>query len=142
MKAVVFMILACIFSVNASAQSDVELQSIRKLIGSFINDLNRGDFSNLSSYCIKEWIHINSNGGISNGRDEVVGEIFQAYKTNPKGAKIAIENMMVRMLSPDAAIATVKHAIDNQQQVKSFVVVKQAGKWLLALDQSTIVATQ
>src|SRR6478735_9695772 len=109
MKAVVFMILACILSVNASAQSDVELQSIRKLIGSFINDLNRGDFSNLSNYCIKEWIHINSNGGITNGSDEVVGEIFQAYKTNLKGAKITVESMTVRMISPDAAIATVKH---------------------------------
>jgi len=144
------MILAGIISINASAQSDTELQSIRKLIGSFINDLNRGDFSNLSGYCTKDWIHINANGGINSGRDEVIREIFQAYKTTLKDAKIAIDKMTIRMLSPDAAIVTVVHKINsytderavkytNQQQVKTFVVVKQAGKWLLAVDQSTVI---
>jgi len=153
MKTVVLMIISGIISVNASAQHDTELQSIRKLIGSFINDLNRGDFSSLPDYCTKEWIHINSYGGVNYGRDEGVQEIFQTYKTNLKDAKIAIDKMTVRMISQDAAIITVIHKIDsytdtraikysNQQQVKTFVVVKQADKWLLALDQSTVVAPQ
>jgi uncharacterized protein (TIGR02246 family) len=139
-------------SFNTAAQSNTESQAIRKLVGSFINDLNKGDFSKLPDYGTKEWIHINSNGGITYGRDEVVPEIFQSYKTNLKDAKIAIDNMTIRMLSPDAATVTVIHKIDsytdsrgikntNQKQVKTYVVIKQQGKWLLSLDQSTIIVS-
>lgn len=145
------MIVAGLISFNILAQSAAESQAIRKLIGSFINDLNQGDFSNLSGYGTKEWIHINSNGSINYGRDETVPEIFKAYKTGMKDAKITIDNMTVRMLSPNTATVTVIHKIDsytdsrgvkysNQKRVNTYVVMKQNEKWLLTLDQTTIIA--
>lgn len=144
------MIIAGLISFNTLAQSAEESQAIRKLIGSLINDLNRGDFSNLSDYGTKEWIHINSNGSINYGRDETVPEIFKAYKTGMKDAKMTIDNMTVRMLSSNTATVTVIHKIDNytdsrgvkysnQKRVNTYVVMKQNEKWLLALDQSTII---
>ena len=58
--------------------------------------------------------------------------------------------MDIRFLTPEVAIADVVHKMDkyttpdemrheNERQVKTYVVVKRKGKWLLAQDHNTIV---
>ncbi len=61
-----------------------------------------------------------------------------------------IEDMSVRFAAPDAAIVTVVSYIDtslptdgvkreNERQIKTFVVVKRNGKWLIMHDQNTLI---
>ena len=56
-----------------------------------------------------------------------------------------IESMDIRFLTPDVAIADVIHRVDNyttpdgvkhenEGHIKTYVVVKKKGKWLLAQD--------
>lgn len=142
MKDLFIFILAGLISFCSYAQNRTDEQSIRKLITSFTDDLNKSDFSRIADYGIKDWVHINSNGVATYGRDEVAAEIFYQYKEMSKGTKIAIENMTMRMLPHDAAMVTVIDKIDNTKQIRTYVLVKQNEKWLLSLDQSTTVKTQ
>ena len=60
--------------------------------------------------------------------------------------------MTTRFVTPDVAIINVVHTSDTyitpedgirhekEKQMKTYVVVRQKGKWLLTLDQNTIVS--
>ena len=61
-----------------------------------------------------------------------------------------IEGMDIRFLTPDAAIADVIHKVDtyttpdgvrheNERHIKTYVVVKKKGRWLLAQDHNTVI---
>ena len=61
-----------------------------------------------------------------------------------------IESMDIRFLTADAAIADVIHKVDtyttpdgvrheNERHIKTYVVVKKKGRWLLAQDHSTVI---
>ena len=60
-----------------------------------------------------------------------------------------LESMEIRFPVPNVAIAIVVHQMDNyttpdgvqhknEKHMKSYIIVKQNGKWLLTLDQNTI----
>ncbi len=83
---------------------------VREVVKSFITDYNNGDFKNAPSYTTDDWVHINPGGGITRGRDEVLKEVRAIHKTM------------------------------NERQMKTYLVVKHNGKWLLALDQNTIIS--
>lgn len=60
--------------------------------------------------------------------------------------------MTTRFVSDDVAMVNAAHTSDtyitpedgikheNEKQVKTYIIVKQKGKWLLTLDQNTIVS--
>lgn len=61
-----------------------------------------------------------------------------------------IESMDIRFLTPDVAIADVIHKVDNfttpdgvkhenERHIKTYVIVKKKGKWLLAQDHNTVI---
>ena len=61
-----------------------------------------------------------------------------------------IESMDIRFLTADAAIADVIHKVDtyttpdgvrheNERHIKTYVVVKKKGRWLLAQDHNTVI---
>jgi len=58
--------------------------------------------------------------------------------------------MDIRFITPDVAIADVIHNIDNyttpdgvkhenESHIKTYVVVKKKGKWLLTQDHNTVI---
>jgi len=69
-----------------------------------------------------------------------------------KGVSITIESMTVRFVTPDVALVDAVHKSDSyvtpedgvkhedERQMKTYVVVKHNSKWLLALDQNTIIS--
>ena len=67
-----------------------------------------------------------------------------------KNVSMDLDSMRVRFIKPDVAIVTAFHSIDDyttpdgvrhehERQVKSYVILKQDGKWILTLDHNTII---
>ena len=61
-----------------------------------------------------------------------------------------IESVSVRFITPDVAIADVIHRItgyttpdgmrhENERHIKTYVIAKQKGRWVLAQDHNTVV---
>src|SRR6266478_680574 len=141
-----FLCLMCV----ARASDDEQLA--REVVKSFVTDYNNGDFKSAPSYTTDDWVHINPGGGLTRGRDEVLKEVRAIHKTMLKGVSITIDSMTVRFVTHDVALANAIHTSDsyvtpedglkhkNERQMKTYLVVKHNGKWLLALDQNTIIS--
>ena len=66
-----------------------------------------------------------------------------------KGVSITIDNVTVHFVTPDVALVDAVHTSDsyvtpedgvkheNERQIKTYLIVKRNGKWLLVLDQNT-----
>ena len=150
MKVVLFAAgFLCLMGV-ARASDDEQL--VREVVKSFVTDYNNGDFKNAPSYTTDDWVHINPGGGLTRGRDEVLKEVRAIHKTMLKGVSITIDSMTVHFVTRDVALVNAVHTSDsyvtpedgvkheNERQMKTYVVVKRNGKWLLALDQNTIIS--
>lgn len=132
------------------ARSPQEEQLIRGVVLSFQRDFNDGRFRNAAAYTTPDWVHINPGGGITKGRAAVLREVRAIHQTLLKGVTMSVERMAIRLVTPDAALATVVHKIslyemplgvkhEGERQVKTYVIVKQQQKWLLAQDQNTVL---
>lgn len=132
------------------AQSQKDVQEIRKSLNLFQEDFNDGSFKNSKRYATQDWIHINPGGGISIGRDSVLNEVRTIHKTALKGVSMTIANSNMKFVAPTVAIANVVHKIstyempkgvihENEHQRKTYIFIKRKGVWLLTLDQNTII---
>jgi uncharacterized protein (TIGR02246 family) len=150
MKLVLF--AAGFLSLMGVARASDDEQVVREVVRSFVTDYNNGDFKNAPSYTTDDWVHINPGGGLTRGRDEVLKEVRAIHKTMLKGVSITIDKMTVNFVTPDVALVNAIHTStsyvtpedgvkhDNERQMKTYVIVKRNGKWLLALDQNTIIS--
>jgi uncharacterized protein (TIGR02246 family) len=150
MKLLLFAVgLLCLMGVARGSDNE---QLVREVVKSFVTDYNNGDFKNAPSYTTDDWVHINPGGGLTRGRDEVLKEVRAIHKTMLKGVSITIDNMTVHFVTRDVAVVNAIHKSDsyvtpedgmkheNERQMKTYVVVKHNEKWLLALDQNTIIS--
>jgi uncharacterized protein (TIGR02246 family) len=141
--------LLCLIEVVRGADDE---QLVREVVSAFVADYNNGDFKNAPTYTTDDWVHINPGGGITRGRDKVLKEVRAIHRTMLKGVSITIESMTVHFVTPDVALVDAVHKSDsyvtpedgvkheNERQIKTYVIVKRNGKWLLALDQNTIIS--
>ena len=153
MKIFPFLMIASFLSFVSIGQNPQDTKLVRKVVIAFQEDFNDGSFKNAPSYTTIDWEHINPGGGITKGRDEVLKEVRSVHQTFLKGVSITIESMTIRFITPDVAIADVIHKIstyelpagvkhENERELKTYIVVKKKGKWLLTLDQNTTIAGQ
>ena len=135
------------------AQSPQDEQLIRGVVFSFQRDFNDGRFRNAAAYTTADWEHINPGGGLTKGRTAVLREVRTVHQTFLKGVTMSVESMAIRLVTPDAALATVVHKMspyemplgvkhEGERQVKTYVIVKQQQKWLLAQDQNTVIVAR
>jgi uncharacterized protein (TIGR02246 family) len=141
--------LLCLIGVVRGADDE---QLVREVVSAFVADYNNGDFKNAPTYTTDDWVHINPGGGITRGRDKVLKEVRVIHRTMLKGVSITIESMTVHFVTPDVALVDAVHKSnsyvtpedgvkhENERQIKTYVIVKRNGKWLLALDQNTIIS--
>ncbi len=106
--------LLCLIAVARGSDDE---QLVREVVKSFVTDYNNGDFKNAML----------------------------------RGVSITTESMTVRFVTHDVALVNAIHKSDtyvtpedgvkheNERQMKTYVVIKHNGKWLLALDQNTII---
>jgi uncharacterized protein (TIGR02246 family) len=136
--------LACL------GQSSQDKEAVKTVVIAFQDDFNDGGFKNAAAYSTTDWEHINPGGGIDKGRDSVLKIVRAVHQTFLKGVTMRIESMDIRFLTPGVAIADVIHNVgnyttpdgvkhENERHIKTYVVVKRNGKWLLAQDHNTII---
>ena len=150
MRLLTIITIATFLSLLTYGQNSNDKESVKKVILAFQDDFNDGGFKNAADYSTKEWIHIHPGGGIKNGRDSVLSEVVAVHQTFLKGVTMTMQSIDIRFLTPDVGLAVAVHKIDtyttpdgikheNEKHIKTYVVVKKNGKWLLELDQNTIV---
>ena len=151
MKNSLILFLAISASLSSAGQNAMDKQDVEKVVIAFQDDFNDGGFKKAIAYTTNDWEHLNPGGGITKGREEVLKEVRAVHQTFLKGVTITIETITVRFITSDVAIADVIHKIstyempegvkhENERHLKSYVVVRQKGKWLLTHDQNTIIS--
>jgi uncharacterized protein (TIGR02246 family) len=149
MRLLTILTTATFLSLTTYGQSSNDKESVKKVILAFQDDFNAG-FKSAATYSTNDWIHINPGGGIKKGRDSVLSEVVGVHQTFLKGVTMTMESIDIRFISPGVAIAVAIHKVDtftlpdgtkheNEKNIKTYVVVKRNGKWLLELDQNTVV---
>jgi uncharacterized protein (TIGR02246 family) len=152
MKLILLLMIACFISLVSIGQSSQNEELVKKVVIAFQEDFNDGGFKNATSYTTIDWEHLDPGGGITKGRDEVLKVVRSIHQTFLKGVSITIESMTIRFITHDVAIVDVIHKIstyelpvgvkhENERELKTYVIVKQKGKWLLTHDQNTTIAT-
>jgi uncharacterized protein (TIGR02246 family) len=147
--------MSVVLVVGLLAQPPSEEKQVRRAVESFYKDFNAHEFDHAAQYATEDWNHINPFGGWTRGREAVLKELKEAHSTILKGVQITIEDMSVRFATPDAAVVTVINRIgtyyppdgvdrgvnkrENERQIRTFVVVKRSGRWLVMQDQNTII---
>lgn len=146
-----FILMAMSFvSFVGNGQNSGDEEAIKKVVNAFQEDFNEGSFKNAVAYSTSDWRHINPGGGIDKGRDSVLITVRAVHQGFLRGVNMQIESMEIRFLTPDVAIADVIHKFskyttpdgikhENERQIKTYVVVKKKGRWLIAQDQHTII---
>lgn len=134
---------------RAQASSSQETQ-VRHAVQAFYAAFNSHHFDHVSDFTTDDWNHINPLGGRTRGREAVLKELREVHATFLKHVTDSIKRMDVRFATPDVAIATVVSRVsafttpdgvkhDNEEQVRTFVVVRRGGRWLIMQDHNTIV---
>ena len=150
MKSFLLIIAVIVLTNHSFGQSPKDEQQVKNVVLAYQDDYNDGGFKNVELYTTKDWEHINPIGGITKGRDEVMKELRPLCQTILKGVSLTVESITVRFLSPTVAIANVVHKCSdyefpagvkhqNERHMKTYIIVKKQSKWLLTLDQNTII---
>ena len=150
MKSIMLIVaFSCLVS-TVFAQSEEDKKAIKSVIISFHNDFNDGGFKNAEKYTTEDWEHINPLGGVDKGRANVLKTVREVHQSFLKGVTMTLEDFSLRFITPDVAIVD---AIDktsdfttpdgtkhqNERHIKTYVLVKKNGKWLLTHDHNTII---
>ncbi len=150
MKAFFLLTVISLLPFASKGQNSQDKEAVKKVVIAFQDDFNDGSFKNAAAYSTTDWEHINPGGGIDKGRDSVLKTVRAVHQTFLKGVKMQIESMDVRFLTPDVAIADVIHKVgnyttpdgvkhENERQIKTYVIVRKRGTWLLAQDHNTVI---
>jgi uncharacterized protein (TIGR02246 family) len=150
MKIVLTTLLAIGPVVAPFAQQQNDDQQVRAVVQSFYAAFNSHGWKNAESFATEDWNHINPLGGWTRGRAAVLKELEQVHSSFLKGVSDTIQDMAVSFASPDVAVVTVTSRMstfttpdgvrhENEQHIRTFVVVKRAGRWLIMQDQNTAV---
>ena len=151
MKNYIILFFILIFSNISIGQNSRDEKLLKIVVLAFQDDFNEGTFKNAEFYTTKDWEHINPGGGITKGREAVLKEVRAVHQTFLKGVSLTIESIAIRFLTPTVAIADVVHKSSdyelpqgikhqNERQQKTYIIVKRQNKWLLTLDQNTVIA--
>jgi uncharacterized protein (TIGR02246 family) len=135
----------------AIAQTPSSEKQVRQAVQSFYDAFNSHGFERAAEYTTEDWNHINPFGGRTRGRDAVLKELKEVHATFLKGVSDTVEEMDVRFATPDVAVVSVTSRMstfttpdgvkrENERHIRTFVVVKRSGRWLIMQDQNTLIA--
>lgn len=150
MQKLVYAFLILVSAACSTTTNQTDEYSVKQVVLDFQEDFNDGTFKKAEMYATNDWVHINPGGGIKIGKENVFEEVRGVHQTFLKGVSIATDSMNVRFLTPEVALVIAFHPIDkyttpdnvthiNERHIKSYVLVKKEGNWLMALDQNTVI---
>ena len=134
--------------IGQQAQPAAREAEVRKAVQSFYDAFNSHDFGRVPEFTTEDWTHINPLGGWTRGRGAVLKELEEVHSSFLKGVTDTIEEMEVKFAASTVAIVTVPSKTspytspdgvrrENQQQIRTFVLVERRGVWLIMQDQNT-----
>jgi uncharacterized protein (TIGR02246 family) len=151
MRVCTFMVACLLLAVTVSAQTSNEEKEVRATIEAFYTAFDMNGFDHAKDFATEDWYHIDPFGGCSKSRDTLLKELTEIHNSFLKGVTDKVEDMSIRFATPDVAVATVtsrmshwtspdgvKHV--NEGHIRTFVVVKRDGRWLIMQDQNTTIA--
>ncbi len=132
------------------AQTSSKERQVRQAVQSFYDAFTAHGFGRASEYTTEDWNHINPFGGRTRGREAVLKELREVHSTFLKGVSDTIREIDVRFADSGAAVVTVtsqmsnyttpdKITHENERHIRTFIVVKRKGHWLIMQDQNTII---
>jgi uncharacterized protein (TIGR02246 family) len=133
-----------------SAQTSAKENDVRRAVQSFYDAFNSHGFDRAAEFTTEDWNHINPFGGRTRGRSDTLKDLHQVHSTFLKGVSETVEEIDVRFADANVAVVTVLSRIgtyvtpdgtkhENNRHLRTFVVVKKKGRWLIMQDQNTIV---
>ena len=149
MKLLLAVVISLCFVSGVLAETSGEEEQVRRAVQSFYDAFNSHNFDRVPEFTTEDWTHINPLGGWTRGRKAVVEELKEVHSTFLKGVTDTVEQISIRFATPDVAVVTVPSKVttyttpdgvkhENERQIRTFVVVKRGGKWLIMQDQNTI----
>jgi uncharacterized protein (TIGR02246 family) len=151
MRILIPAVMSVVFIGGLLAQQPNNEEQVRQAVQSFNDAFNSHEFGNAEKYTTEDWNHINPFGGWTRGREAVLKELKEVHSTFLKGVSATVEDLSVRFATPDVAVVTVisrastfttpdgvKH--ENERGIRTFVVVKRSGRWLIMQDQNTFIS--
>ena len=125
---------------------------VRQAVEAFYAAFDDG-FQDACDFSTEDWNHINPGGGWTRGRESVLMEVREVHTTFLKGVSDTIEEMSVRFATRAVAVVTVTSVMstyvtpdgakhENERHIRTFVVVKRGGRWLVMQDQNTTIGGQ
>jgi uncharacterized protein (TIGR02246 family) len=131
------------------AQTSDKEKPVREAVRAFYAAFSSDDFSRAADYTTDDWNHINPGGGWTRGREAVLKELKEVHSTFLKGVSDTVEEMVVRFATADVAVVTVPSRVstyttpdgirhENERHIRTFVVVKRGGRWLIMQDHNTV----
>ena len=151
-KSIISLLTVSVVTISGvvSAQTSAKEIEVRKAVQSFYDAFNAHGFDRAAEFTTDDWNHINPFGGRTRGRSETLKDLHEVHSTFLKGVSETVEEMDVRFADANVAVVTVLSRIgtyvtpdgtkhENNQHLRTFVVVKKKGRWLIMQDQNTIV---
>ncbi|HQU85065.1 MAG TPA: SgcJ/EcaC family oxidoreductase [Pyrinomonadaceae bacterium] len=146
----ILILVLCIFALAACQQSVNSEAEVKQVIEKYFEAFNTHSLAANDEITTEDWYHINPSGGWNRGRAETVKLLRDVHSTFLKDVKMKLEDLDIRFATPDVAVVTVMNSIDNytlpngekhenEQQIKTIVVVRRDGKWRIIQDQNTII---
>ena len=119
----------------------------------FYADFAQGSFARAEEYSTSDWNHINPLGGRTIGRNSVLNEVRAVHQSFLKGVTDTPESYDVKFVSPEIALVIVPSRLstfttpdgvkhERQRNIRTFVVVKRGGRWLIMHDHNTFITEQ
>jgi uncharacterized protein (TIGR02246 family) len=150
MKPILYTLLSITLCSCTTKVTQADEDSVKNIVVNFQKDFNEGSFKNAEAYTTTDWDHINPGGGIDIGQASTLKGVRAVHQSFLKDVSMTTDSMKVRFVNPEVALVTAFHTVDtyttpdgvkheNERQIKSYVVVKQNGKWLLTLDHNTSI---
>jgi uncharacterized protein (TIGR02246 family) len=142
--------VTCALLVPALGHAAEREDLVRETVRAFYKAFDEG-FVREVTFATQDWYHVNPFGGVDHGLAAVLEDVRAVHKTFLKGVTDTPSSIDVRFATDDVAVATVPSVVsaftgpdgvhrESQPQVRTFVLVKRDGRWLIMQDHNTNVA--
>lgn len=150
MKTLLWLVFAGALVLAAACERPTGSDAVETVVRLFQEDFNEGSFRRAPDYTTTDWHHIHSGGGITRGRADVLSEVRAVHQTFLKDVTMSLDSMHIRHVTPDVAVVDAVHTVSphqsssgemhtNEKWLKTYVIVRRNGRWLLAHDHSTTI---
>jgi uncharacterized protein (TIGR02246 family) len=151
MKPALLILVTLMLVSGAFAETPLEEKPVREVVQWFYTAFNSHGWKQVADYTTEDWNHVNPGGGWTRGRAAVLKELEEVHGTFLKGVSDTVEEIVVRFASSDVAVVTVTSRMstftmpdgvrhENEQHIRTFVLVQRNGRWLIMQDHNTAVA--